>query len=195
MTGLDLHIPVLTTERLVLRAPRTEDFAAFRAFLASPRAASVGGPVTETRAVSRSFGNIAGLWVLRGVSLFVAEEKARPGTPVGAFGPYEPMTWPEMEFGWSVWDAAAEGKGYVTEAMRTLIPWTWARTGKATAVSFIDADNARSIRVAEALGAVRDRAAEAEVNAADGPFHDPGTPDAAPVTVWRHRRDRWEAAA
>lgn len=194
MTGTTAHIPTLETDRLILRAPRIEDFEPFGTFYGTERARYVGGPVTDPRHLSRSFGNIAGLWILRGVSLFVAEEKANPGTPIGAFGPYEPLIWPEMEFGWTLWDAAHEGMGYVTEAMRLLIPWTWAQTGKTTAVSFIDALNDRSRNVAKALGATFDAALSETVNAPGGVFHDTATAH-NPVTVWRHQRSTWEAAA
>ena len=189
-----MHIPVLETERLILRAPQVTDADMFEAFFATERSQYVGGPVTDRRHVTRSFGNIAGLWVLRGVSMFVAEEKANPGHPIGSFGPYEPLLWPEMEFGWSLWDAGAEGKGYVTEALRVIIPWTWARTGKTEAVSFIDALNERSRNVAKALGATFDAEVSEQMNAPGGLFHDAES-DHNPVTVWRHRRETWDVAA
>ena len=37
MTGLTVHIPVLETDRLRLRAPRLEDFEHWAAFFASER--------------------------------------------------------------------------------------------------------------------------------------------------------------
>ena len=37
-------IPTLETDRLILRAPKAEDFEAYAAFCASPRSAGVGGP-------------------------------------------------------------------------------------------------------------------------------------------------------
>ena len=188
-----MHIPTLETERLILRAPRLEDAPAASAFYATGRSQYVGGPETDPVKLSKSFGNIAGLWLLRGFSLFVAEEKSNPGVPIGVVGPYEPIVWPEMEFGWSLYDAAAEGKGYITEAMRLLIPWTWKRTGKTTAVSFIDALNDRSRFVAKALGAVFDDKMSEAVNAPGGVFHDDASA-ANPVTVWRHHRRTWEAA-
>ncbi len=194
MTNSSVHIPTLESARLVLRAPVAADYEPFIDFYGTDRAEYVGGPVTDIRRLSRSFGNIAGLWLLRGVSLFVAEEKSNPGTPIGAFGPYEPMNWPEMEFGRSIWAPEAEGKGYATEAMRVLIPWTWNHTGKSTAVSFIDALNDRSRHVAKALGAVFDAEMSEAVNAPGGAFHDVST-EHNPVTVWRHNRTNWEAEA
>ena len=193
MTTRTLHIPTLETERLILRAPRAEDYGHFAAFFGSDRAAYVGGPTTDSFRLSRSFGNIAGLWLLRGVSLFVAETRSRPGHPIGAFGPYEPLNWPEMEFGWSLWDGDCEGQGLVQEAMKTLVPWTWDMTGLDTAVSFIDTLNTRSRNVAKALGAEFDAEMSEAINAPGGTFHGI-TEEGNPVTVWRHHRSNWGAA-
>lgn len=180
-----VQIPTLETERLILRAPSLADCDVFESFLRSDRAAFVGGPSTDRRAVTRGFGHLAGLWVLRGFSLFVAEEKTNPGHAIGAMGPWYPALWPEVEFGWSLWDGNAEGKGFVTEAMRTLIPWSWDNAGIDTAVSFIDEGNDRSMAVAQRLGAVRDAAAEDAANAEGSAFFSEDGPN---LTVWRHTR-------
>lgn len=191
MTGFDLHIPTLETERLILRAPRLEDAPVAAAFYGTDRSRHVGGPTTDRVHLSRAFGSVAGLLIIRGYSMFCAELKSNPGTTIGYMGPYEPLVWPEMEFGWTLFDPEAEGQGYVTEAMRRLIPWTWSHTGKDTALSFIDEDNAASIHVARALGAVRDETAEAALNGAGGVFEN----NDSHVTAWRHQRTAWEAAA
>ena len=129
-------------------------------------------------------GEIAGQWLLRGVSSFIAEEKTDPGKPIGSMGAWEPFTWPEMEFGWTLWSAKHEGKGFVTQAMRFLIPWTFERTGKDTAISVIDDGNDGSVRVAEALGATFDAETTERENADDGAFagHTPR------VNIYRHRK-------
>lgn len=195
MTGLTVHIPTLETERLILRAPRMADFEASIAFATGPRAAFVGGP-HDQRTAMRGFGHVAGLWVTRGYSMFVAERKDRRGQPIGVMGPWHPLIWPELEFGWSLWDAEHEGHGFVTEAMRTLIPWSWERTGADTAVSFIDAGNDRSRRVAEALGATLDPDMSEAMNRPGSPFFEKGqADDGEPLTVWRHSRASWKAAA
>lgn len=184
MTGLTVHIPTLETDRLILRAPRMEDFEPMMDFMETDRSKFVGGP-TERRNSMRGFGHIAGLWVTRGYSLFIGERKDAPGTPIGAFGPFYPLSWPELEFGWSIWDAGNEGKGYVTEALRVLIPWTWDKTGAETAVSFIDADNPRSVNVAKALGAVHDPESTTAMNQPGSPFYDEEDVD---ILVYRHTK-------
>lgn len=182
--NMTVDIPTLETERLILRPPKSEDTEAFIGLYASDRAKFIGGPNTDRRAVSRAFGHIAGLWVLRGYSSFVAEVKGGDGSPVGSLGPWHPYTWPELEFGWTLWSDDHEGKGYVTEAMRTLIPWTWERTGLDTAISIIDDGNDASVRVAEALGATFDADDTERHNAPNGAFGD----TEVKALIYRHRK-------
>ena len=80
-----IDIPEIRTERLILRAPAMDDLEPFAAFLASDRARFVGGPVPARRVAIRAFGHVAGLWLLRGYSCFVAEKLATPGA-IGFFG-------------------------------------------------------------------------------------------------------------
>lgn len=181
---LTVEIPTLETGRLCLRAPRMDDMAAFAAFMGSGRARFVGGPVTERTALARAFGHVAGLWVLRGYGCFVAEARAT-GRAVGLFGLWYPQPWPEPEFSWAVWDPDAEGRGFATEAMRALIPWSFRRAGIDTAISVVDADNAASRRVAERLGARLNAADTVAANSPGTPFHSDA---AAHVVVYRHRR-------
>lgn len=187
MTSVRVDIPVLHTERLILRAPRIEDTEGFAALFASDRSRYIGGPVRDRRAVARSLGEMAGLWILRGWSSFVAELKGGDGTPIGSFGPWYPETWPETEFGWTLWSDAFEGRGYVTEAMRRIIPWFWDRSGLETAISVIDEGNDRSVRVAEALGASLDAADTRRHNAPGGVF----AGGDLRALIYRHRKEAW----
>ncbi|SLN55574.1 GNAT family N-acetyltransferase [Pseudooctadecabacter jejudonensis] len=173
-------IPTLQTDRLTLRAPRADDFAAFSKFALSDRTDFIGGPFTIKDA-NRMWGSLAGQWVLRGYGSFVACLK--DGTPVGSLGCWHPMIWPEPEFGWTLWSANHEGKGYVTEALRTIMPWAWDVTGFTTFVSYIDASNLPSAHVARALGATFDQAATDALNGPDSLFYDPDEED---VHVYRH---------
>lgn len=150
-----MTFPTLTTERLTLRVPAADDFHAFSAFAKSDRARFIGGTaMMDEKAIGRAFGHVAGLWLLRGYSAFTI--CLTDGTPLGFVGPWYPLTWPEPEFGWSLWDSAHEGKGYVTEAMQALLPWTWDTLGLQTCVAYIHRDNAASIAVAKRLGGTVD---------------------------------------
>ncbi|WP_281981020.1 GNAT family N-acetyltransferase [Thalassorhabdomicrobium marinisediminis] len=179
-------IPVLETERLILRAPKVSDADVFMAFLTSERAQFVGGPVSRSHA-ARSFSSFAGQWVLRGYGLFIGALKSDPDTPLGGFGVFHPVIQEEPEFGWTLYDAAHEGKGYVTEAMRRIIPWAWDVMGVDTAQSHIDEGNEASVAVARALGATFDAKQTEIANAPGGEFHDDA--EGGPrVNIWRHHK-------
>lgn len=169
-------VPSFETERLILRAPRIEDFPACEHFIRSERSRFVGGPSEDRLQAWRSFAHLSSGWLLRGYGIF-AMERRDSGTCIGAVGPWEPITWPEPELSWSIWDADAEGKGYVTEAMRPIQTWVFDTLGWTTCVSYIDPDNTRSIAVAERLGATLDPDAAL-----------PESADPASLLVYRHHR-------
>lgn len=172
--------PVLETERLVLRAPKAADWAAWRDFYMSERShwfRPVKEPTPE--AAWRSFAAITGHWVLRGWGMFVMTERGSD-QGFGALGPWMPESWPEAEIAWSVWSQDAEGKGYVAEAARAVIAHAFRDLNWSTAVSYIDPNNTRSTALAERLGARPDPQAAY-----------PGEP---PIVVWRHPAPK-EAAA
>ena len=171
MTVALADTPVLETARLILRAPQAGDVAPGMAFLQSDRARFVGGPVPADKAW-RAMGHVIGHWVMRGWGLFIVTRKDT-GAPVGTAGPWRPEGWPEAEIGWTVWRDADEGRGYAAEAARAAIGHAFGALGWETAVSYIDPDNARSIALADRLGAVHDPAAAAP---------EPGT------LVFRHPR-------
>lgn len=147
--------PVLETERLILRAPLEQDWTPFVEFITTERSGFVGGPVTSRREAWRIFAQFVGHWALRGYGLFVAERRS-DGRTLGALGPWFPETWPERELGWSLWDSSAEGTGVAFEAMTEIRRHVFDDLGWTTAVSYIHPANARSIALADRLGAVRD---------------------------------------
>lgn len=164
-----LTIPTLTTERLVLRAPRAGDFDAFAAFRASDRARFVGGPQTREVAFSH-FAALVGHWAIRGFGRWMVADR-RTDAPLGVVGPFHPEGWPEPEIAWSLFDAA-EGRGLAQEAALAARAWAYDTLGWTTAVSLIAPDNLRSAALARRMGAV----------AEDDYPH----PLFGPLTVWRH---------
>lgn len=164
--------PMLRTERLILRAPGASDWPHWRDFLASDRSRFIRvGDIDDGKAW-RAFGHVIGHWVMRGWGMFVFE---RPGAdrPLGMAGPWFPEGWPEREIGWTIWSAEAEGRGYACEAATAAREHAFQALGWTGAVSYIDPGNARSIALAERLGARRD-------DAAATPFPDD------PCLVFRH---------
>lgn len=175
-------IPTLHTERLTIREPRVEDFDAFSAFIQSDRTVHIGGPYVGLKDANRMWGNLAGQWVQRGYGSFTVTLK--DGNPVGSMGPWHPIIWPEPEFGWTLWSADYEGHGYVTEAMKTIIPWAWDVMDAHSIVSYINAPNTASAGVAKRLGATFDQAASDVLNDPTHPLYS----DGQNVHVYRHHK-------
>ena len=150
--------PVLTTDRLVLRAPEAGDWPAFHAFLASERGQFVRTGAFDLSNTWRGFCHVIGHWVVRGFGMFVFHAKG-DATPLGATGPWMPETWPEREISWSVWNPVAEGKGFAFEAAAAARDFAYRSLGWTTAVSYVAEANLRSAALARRLGAVVDPAA------------------------------------
>jgi RimJ/RimL family protein N-acetyltransferase len=149
-------VPVLKTERLTLREPRAVDGEAWIALMTSDRAVHVGGPL-DRRGAFRLWCAQWGHWAMRGFGNWAVERRS-DGAFLGLVGCWKPEPWPEAEIGWTL-TAEAEGHGYAHEAARAARRWAYDVAGWATAVSYIEPANARSIALAERLGCVRDDAA------------------------------------
>lgn len=148
--------PVLRTGRLTLRARRVDDFDAYAAFFASPRSGHEDGPM-DRDAEWKEFAANAGLWLLRGYGALSIEETAT-GRYCGETGLFHPDDSPEPEIGWILMEHA-EGRGIAHEAAAAVRDWAFAVHPFPSLVNYIAPENARSIRLAERLGAVRDDAA------------------------------------
>ena len=149
-------LPVLETKRLRLRAPRIEDFEAYAQIATSPRGSFILDEPTR-EAAWFDFAHMTATWLLRGHGLWAVEMKASEDLLGFVLLGFEPGDH-EPELGY-MFLPAAEGQGFAAEA---------AAAAKAhglavlpSLVSTIDYDNVRSIALAERLGGVRDRAAEA----------------------------------
>lgn len=167
-------VPVLTTDRLVLRAPRIEDFDAFADMVLGPRGAGFGAPATRTEAWAE-FIQMTGTWALRGHGAWAVT--LRGGDTCVGFvligaepGDMEP------ELGW-ILSADAEGKGFAQEAAEAARGHAFGPFELGRLVSYIDDENPRSHAVAERLGAIRDAQAEAAL------------PETDRCRVYRHHKD------
>lgn len=148
--SLQLTIPVLETDRLILRGPEARDFDAFAAFYAEERSWGVGGPL-DRAAAWRAFATDIGHWALRGYGLWSVEEKSS-GAQVGRVGFWNPEGWLETEIGWSMFPGF-EGKGYAYEAALKARAYGYDTLGWGPLTSVIAPGNERSIALAERLGA------------------------------------------
>jgi RimJ/RimL family protein N-acetyltransferase len=148
-----LSTPVIETERLVLRGFTRADFDAFAGFFADDVATRfVGGTMPRPRAhtVMSAF---AGQWELYGLGQWAVEPKEGGGL-AGFVGYINPPDWPEPELGWTILPAF-QGRGYATESSRAARAEMVRLGAPVRLVSYIDPDNAPSVRVAEKLGAQR----------------------------------------
>lgn len=168
MTGFALPIPVIETERLILRGALESDFEAHAAFMASARSSFVGGPQERFEA-GRGFAASVGHWVLKGFGVWTIADKAT-NAPLGKTGFIYAEGWDEPELGWHVYEAA-EGKGIAFEAVTAARANGPKHFGLDGVISYIDPANTRSMALAERLGARFERDSELL---------------GKPCQVWRH---------
>ena len=171
--------PILETERLILRAPRAEDFDAWAAFAGDEEAMRhLGG--AQSRALAwRGICTMTGAWEIRGYSMFSVIEKSTDRW-VGRLGPWEPEGWPGTEVGWGlardVW-----GKGYATEGATAAIDWAFDALGWDEVIHTIEPANVASQAVAKRLGSTILRPAHMPP-----PFNDV-------IDAWGQSRAQWMA--
>ena len=150
------NIPTIETQRLILRGPEPEDYPDFQATFTSYRARFMGGPLNAYEAWMLYAAEI-GHWQIRGYGMWMIHDKVTDDT-YGMAGGWKPAKWPQREIAWVIWPDA-QGKGYALEATHAARAHYYAN-GWDEAVSYIDPKNLDSIRLAERLGAVRDREAQ-----------------------------------
>lgn len=161
---------ILTTGHLVLRHPSMSDLPECAAFWSSPRCHMMGGPWTPA-VTATNLQEVIDLWDSNGFGLFILTLKGSDRA-LGLIGPWQPGNYTEVELGWSLWNAALEGKGIAFEAACVARDWFFATTGHKTAVSYTDPANHRSHRLCERMGAVHDPKAV--------------SPDGTPDRIYRH---------
>ena len=148
---LNALLPRLETDRLILRAAQITDWPVLEPIWTTERAAHIGGPMNGEDAWL-DFNQCVASWLLRGTGPLVMTAKD-DDTPLGLVLIAPEYGDPSPELGWLL-TAEAEGHGYATEAASALRDWGFDWLGRGAFASFIAADNARSINVAERLGAV-----------------------------------------
>lgn len=149
-----IHATVLTTERLILRAPEAADFEPFATFWASDRSRHIHGPLDRT-AAWRIFAAHLGHWLLRGYGLFQLLER-ETGARIGYAGFWNPEGWAEPELAWALY-AGGEGRGLAREAAIRLRAYASEVLDWGPLASLIPPENDRSIALAESLGARLER--------------------------------------
>ena len=147
-----MRIPILATDRLVLRQLRASDWDAYAAMNADPTVRQALGGKTLSREESWTEMQLfLGQWTLRLYGIFAVETD---GCFAGRVGILHPADWREPELCWTL-AASFWGRGLATEAAAEVRRWAFENFGWDRLVSYITPDNIHSRRVAERLGAVR----------------------------------------
>jgi RimJ/RimL family protein N-acetyltransferase len=148
---------MIETERLRLRRPRPDDFAASHAMWSDPRVVEHLGRVPSGRQQSWTrLLTAIGHWQIHPFGPFIVEEKTT-GAFAGEVGLFHFMreiapsidAFPEAGWGFS---PAVHGRGYATEAVGAMLAWADATIAAPRIVAIIAVDNVASIRVAEKNG-------------------------------------------
>ena len=160
MESCPLQIPELTTDRLLLRGFRPEDFEPYAKMMADPdvsRYLMDGRPISRGEAW-RQLAMFAGHWVLRGYGLWAVEERAT-GEFLGRIGCLNPEGFPAFEIAYTLgrW---AWGKGYAREGAAAALRYARETLHRTDITSIIRPANVASIRVALSLGAVASESVE-----------------------------------
>jgi RimJ/RimL family protein N-acetyltransferase len=145
----------LETPRLLLRRPVASDADPFMGIFWDPEVVDKK-QVTLTEApgdielARRKTAALVNHWDKRGYGLWTVVEKAT-GHVVGCVGLQNWPRWPGVELAWVV-HRSRWGQGLATEAAAAALEWTWAHTDIDRVISLINADDARSMRVATKVG-------------------------------------------
>lgn len=165
-------IPEIETRRLVLKGPEPEDYPDFRATFTSYRSRFMGGPLNKYETWMLYAAEI-GHWQIRGYGMWMIHDKQTMET-YGMAGGWFPAGWPEREIAWIIWPDKA-GHGYALEATHAARKYFYDEQGWEGAVSYLDPKNLDSIRLAERLGAKKDKTA-ATIDGSDAVYRHP-SPD------------------
>lgn len=140
------------TARLLLRPPEAGDLDPFLEIHSDPdvvRHLTLQGSPGRAGAW-RMLALLVGHWQLRGYGQWTVVEKDS-GLIVGRVGLWYPEGWPGLELGWVI-RRSHWNRGYATEASREAIRFAFGAVGADHVISLIQANNVRSIRVAEKIG-------------------------------------------
>lgn len=156
-TGAGALVPVLETDRLILRAHRADDYADCLAICTDPVVVRhLGGRPFSGEEVWRRLLSYVGMWQLLGYGYWAVEEK-ESGSYIGHIGytdfkrDIQPSLQGMLEFGW-ILASHAHGKGYASEAVAAMTAWSQTHFPDRRVVCIISPENLPSIRVAEKAG-------------------------------------------
>jgi len=149
----------LSTNRLILRIFRLDDFEAHAAICADPEVMRYirAGPLSRSDAWWQ-LARYVGHWQLRGYGMWAVVERST-NRLIGHLGFLHPEGAEGFELGWAL-ARDAWGRGYALEGTRAAVNHAFTALGRDHIACVIRPENARSIRLAERLGATLERESE-----------------------------------
>lgn len=151
-------IPVVETERLLLRGFQPSDREPFMEALAKDefaRTISREGRGLTREEAWRSMAMINGSWSLEGFGNWVVTLK-ETGETIGRLGPFAPPGWPGFEVGWAIFPEH-QRRGYAVEGAAAALVWCKEALGHDLVMHCILKGNAGSEKTAAALGSRPER--------------------------------------
>ncbi len=142
--------PTLTTERLILRVPTSNDLDDWAEMMADEETAKYIGGTMPRSMVWRGLMCMIGAWHEMGFAMFTARDR-NSGAFIGRMGPWSPEGWPGLEVGWAI-KRSVWRQGYGVEAAAVCMDYAVDVLGWANIIHTIDPNNEGSKGVARRLG-------------------------------------------
>lgn len=150
-------VPVLHTERLVLREHRPDDLDTYTELWADPEVVRFisGQPLDRQECWARIL-RFRGMWEVIGLGFWIVQER-QTGMLIGEAGimdkkrQIEPPLDGTIEAGWAFLPSA-QGRGLATETMQAVLDWTGRHRPGVPQSCIISEGNMPSMRLATRLG-------------------------------------------
>ncbi len=162
-------IPLISTDRLTLRAPTLDDLPALTMFYASEQSHTVGGP-RDAVGAHQSLLAMIGHWAIYGYGSWAITDR-KTGAYLGRTGFMFAPGWDEPELGWAL-IKTAQGQGIAYEATEIARAYGARHLNLDAPISYIRPTNTRSAALAKRLGA---HCEQTRADWRDGP-----------CDIWRH---------
>ena len=147
---------MLQTERLKLRQFVEQDWEAIHVYFSDQQATKFTfGRALSENASRRALQSMIQHWETRGYGPYALEKKAS-GNVIGTVGFWYPDDWPELEIKWAL-SRQYWSRGYASEAVRAVQKTALQCFRDKPLISFIHSENAASIKLALAVGAVLEK--------------------------------------
>lgn len=148
------EIPILTSNRVILRGFRPNDTERFLQAMTEDATASPNSILIREAArhqAWRVLAMVAGAWQLEGHGYWAIELR-ETGELIGRIGSFKPRGWPHLEVGWEIFKEYRQ-HGYATEGVVAALQWYYEILRVESVTFCIPQANLPSQKLAQSLGA------------------------------------------